>query len=80
MFPEDTRFENHILSDDAVIVKKGVNDLVETAKLNEGDKDEEEEIELLGMDVYWRIAKQGGDLIRSPDAPKKKRFAHRKSG
>ena len=80
VLPQGTELENHILSDDAKHVKKMTNDLVATIKLNEGDEHEEEEVELLGLDVYWRIAIKGGEMLRSPERnlPKKKRFAHRK--
>ena len=79
VFPKGTELENHILSDDAVNVKKHYNDLVESVKLNEGE-DDEEEVELLGLDIYWRIATKGGEMIRSPDAVKRKsRFAQRKN-
>jgi hypothetical protein len=78
VLPEGTELENHILSDDAVHVKKGVNEMVESVKL---DPDEDEITEVFGCDIYWRIAKKGGNMIRSPDTTgtKKKRYARRKT-
>jgi len=85
VFPEATQLENHILSDDAVHVKKETNKMVETDMIDDdsdNDSDGEEEnskkkkltpFELLGMDVCWRIAWRGGDMIRSPDGKKKKK-------
>ena len=53
--------------------------MVKSVKLNEGDKDEEETVELLGSGVYWRIAKKGGSMIRSPKVARRQRFAQRGS-
>lgn len=72
VFPVGTKLENHILSDDAVHVKKNVLDLVDKVVLDG------EEIEILGCDVYWRIALRGGEMIRSPENPNTGRFARRK--
>jgi len=108
VFPPGTDLENHILSDNAVLVKRGSNEMSTMIDLHDGvdeDEEEEEEVadnsfkdakdgdgedeaaekkndrfaELLGLDVYWRIAKKGGELIRSPSPQKKKnqRFKNR---
>ena len=61
-----------------MIVKKGCNDMVHDAVLNEGEGEGEDKFEILGAGVYWRIAKSGGVMIRSPPGNKKKRFAQRK--
>ena len=64
------------MSDDAVHVKKEAMDLEERVKKFDED-DIEEEFTLVGMNVYWRIALKGGDMLRSPPrlTTKKKRFA-----
>jgi hypothetical protein len=77
VFPEGTQLENHILSDDASHVKKGTLDLVGSYQFLD-DKSKMQDVELFGMDVHWRVAVKGGEMIRSPNAPKKKRFATRK--
>ena len=75
VLPDGTELENHIMSDDAVHVKKVAMDLEETMKKYDED-DIEEEFTLVGMDVYWRIALKGGDMLRTPPrgTTKKKRF------
>ena len=75
VLPEGVELENHIMSDDAVHVKKEAMDLEETMKKLDED-DMEEEFTLVGMDIYWRIALKGGDMLRSPPkgTTKKKRF------
>jgi hypothetical protein len=79
VFPEGVVFENYILSDDAVHVKKTTLDLVGSCSYTD-EKGKDQELELLGMDVHWRIATKGGEMIRSPEAnsKKNKRFALRK--
>jgi hypothetical protein len=73
VFPPTTQFENHVLSGDANYVLKETLDLY--GSIWEGN----EEIQLLGTDVHWRIALKGGEMICSPDASNaKKRFANRK--
>ena len=79
VFPEGIEWENHVFSEDATHITKETVDMVESVKLNEGDKDEEETVELLGSGVYWRIAKKGGSMIRSPKVARRKRFAQRGS-
>lgn len=79
VFPEGTHLENHVFSDNATLINKENNDLVHSLKIDVGTEDEED-VELFGMDVYWRIATTGGQMIRSPEVKggKKKRFARRK--
>ena len=79
VFPEETQLENHIISGDSVHVTKGTVDLVGSFEICD-DKGKTQVIENYGMDVHWRIAVQGGEMIRSPDASNKKtkRFANRK--
>jgi hypothetical protein len=77
VFPQGTQMENHILSDDAVHVKRGTLDLVGSYEYLD-EKNKNQDVELIGLDVHWRIAVKGGDMIRSPSVPKKKRFANRK--
>jgi hypothetical protein len=71
VFPHGTEIENHILSDDAVHVKKESLDLVGSYTYTD-DKNKNHDMELYGLDVYWRIAVKGGEMIRSPDVKKKK--------
>jgi hypothetical protein len=78
VFPLGTEMENHILSDDAVHVKKGTLDLVGSYQFVD-EKGKQQDVELLGVDVHWRIAVKGGEMIRSPSVPKKKRFSSRKT-
>lgn len=79
VFPIGTEMENFVLSDDAVHVKKATLDLVSSYSFVD-EKNKNTEVELLGVDVHWRIAIKGGEMIRSPSAPtkNKKRFANRK--
>jgi hypothetical protein len=77
VFPQGTHLENHVFSGDAVHVKKESLDLCDSfSYVDENNKTKD--VELFGMDVYWRIAVKGGEMIRSPNAPKKKRFPNRK--
>ena len=78
VFPQGTQLENHVLSDDAVHVKKGSLDLVGSYQFLDHDKNALEDVEIYGMDVHWCIAVKGGEMIRSPDPQKKKRFGNRK--
>ncbi len=78
VFPEGTQLENHILSDDAVHVRKEVNEMVDDVVFEEGTE-EEETVEILGTDIYWRIAKSGGTRIRKTgQRTTRKRYAQRK--
>lgn len=79
VLPQMTRFENYILSDDAVHIKKESQDLYTEIKITD-DVGNVEEIELFGQDVYWRIALQGGERISSPVAkkPAGERYKNRK--
>jgi hypothetical protein len=79
VFPVGTEMENFVLSDDAVHVKKSTLDLVGSYSFVD-DRNKTQEVELLGVDVHWRIAVRGGEMIRSPSAPSKnkQRFAQRK--
>ena len=63
MFPVGTVLENHIISDDAVDVKRSDNDLIGD-HVAQGD-DGPEEMEIFGTDVYWKIALRGGQRIGS---------------
>ena len=82
VLPRDTQLENYIFSDDAVIVKKEIKELITDVKVEmKDDKDEDkvtkEEVEIYGMDVSWKIAKAGGTMIRSPSVKKATRFKKR---
>ena len=77
VFPQGTELENHIFSDDAAHVKRGSLDLVGYYKYMD-EKDEQQEVELYGMDVHWWIAVKGGEMICSPEPQKKKLFAQHK--
>jgi len=70
VFPKGVHLENHVFSDDATIVKKHLNDLYATIR-DDGDK-----IDLCGMDIYWKIAIKGGELVgaEATEKPKKKLF------
>ena len=71
VFPEGTHLVNYTLSDDATHVKMETNEMIYVH--------EEEDIELFGMDVHWRIAVDGGEMNRSPALKKKKsRYANRR--
>jgi hypothetical protein len=72
VFPEGTVLENHIISGDAVHVKKEFMELSEkNSAINE--KGKTEEVEQLSGEVYWRIALTGGERLRSPAPSKKKK-------
>lgn len=71
--------ENHVFSGDAVQVRSDSSDMVENLVVN-ADTDEAKVVKLLGSSVYWRIAKQGGDMIRTPDRAPRKRFAQLDTG
>ena len=83
VFPKDVILENFIFSDDAIHVRTDSMDLVAKVKLSDPDSDDEEEdndekseelvVDLLGQDVYWRIAVVGGERLKSPLRKKKKK-------
>lgn len=79
VFPEGHVLENHVFSDDATHVKTCNQDLIADFTVDEGDADAQETVDLFGLDIYWRIALQGGERIRSPDARARRRYAHRRS-
>ena len=74
VFPPGTQLENHILSDDGVHVKKGVEDLDDTVK----EEGEEDDTPVYATDIYWRIALAGGNMLRSPDRANGRSLAGRR--
>jgi hypothetical protein len=58
VFPEHILLENHIWSGDSTNIKKDINDMQDKF-LNV-----DENINILGIDVYWRVAISGGEKIR----------------
>lgn len=80
VFPEGTHLENHILSSNSTHVKKAIRDLLVQEQLPDPDHPGTlaPAIPLVGIDVHWRIAKDGGAMIRSPDRSRRgggRRFA-----
>ena len=66
VFPEDIVLENYVFSDDDTHITKHTNDMADEFKNDDDDLD------IFGMSVYWRIAVSGGELVNPVSAPKKK--------
>ena len=64
--------ENHIISHDSVHVKKGTQDMTKAFEA-EGANGKTELETLHGMDVHWRIALAGGNMVSDPASATKKR-------
>lgn len=75
VFPRDVRLENYVFSEDGIVVRKFVNDMYSSMEV-EGD-DGIIEFDIEGVDVYWRIAIDGGEALE--EKPKQKRLFERRT-
>ena len=66
VFPEDVVLENYVFSDDDTHITKHTNDMADEFKNDDDDLD------IYGMSIYWRIAVSGGELVNPVGAAKKK--------
>jgi hypothetical protein len=81
VFPPGTEMENHVMSDDAVHVKSEVFELYSQFETFDPEKKKSDTLDLYGLDVHWRIAVKGGQMLSSPNGTGKikRRFAKRKA-
>lgn len=80
VFPQGTEMENFVMSHDAYHVMRNSFELYSAIESWDPEKKKSEFLDLLGMDVHWRIAVKGGEMISSPSVTEKtkRRFAQRK--
>lgn len=72
VLPKGTMLENYIISHDSVHVTKGTQEMTKAFE-TEDDSGKTELETLYGMDVYWRIAMAGGNMVSDPGSAAKKR-------
>jgi len=72
VLPKGTMLENYIISHDSVHVQKGTQEMEKKFEVETDDGSTEWET-LYGMDVYWRIAVAGGNMVSDPESATKKR-------
>jgi hypothetical protein len=78
VLPKGTTLENYIISHDSVHVKKGNQEMEKAFEVENDDGTTEMET-LYGMDVYWRIAVAGGNMVSDPESATKKRRKKKKA-
>lgn len=78
VLPKATMLENYIISHDSVHVVKGTREM-EVAFEIEDDNGKAAWETLYGMDVYWRIAEAGGNMVHDPESATKKRRKKKKT-
>ena len=72
VLPKGTMLENYIISHDSVHVSKETQKMA-VASETEDDTGKAATETLYGMDVYWRIAEAGSNMVTDPVSATKKR-------
>jgi hypothetical protein len=78
VLPKGTVLENYIISHDSVHVNTGIQEM--TKAFETEDENGKTQLETLyGMDVHWRIAVAGGNMVSDPGSASKKRRKQKKA-
>lgn len=72
VLPKNTMLENYIISHDSIHVLKGTQEMAKAFEIEDSAGKLAMET-LYGMDVYWRIAVAGGNMVTDPGSATKKR-------
>jgi hypothetical protein len=72
VLPKGITLENYIISQDSVHILKSTREMTQAFE-TEDEHGKAEMETLYGMDVYWRIAVAGGNMVTDPGSAAKKR-------
>jgi hypothetical protein len=78
VLPKGTISKNHVISHDNIHALKGMQDMAVGFETEDDDGKTSFET-LYGMDVYWRIAEAGGNMVSDPGSAVKKRSKKKKT-